>query len=96
MRKRGVPINRAWLVRAPVLTGDLLVEEHYEHGLGRNARTAKLKDPCRPREGDLLPILFDVQLLWVAPQGLMLTGFERVDAGGSVIDYAQSWWCRTA
>jgi hypothetical protein len=48
------------------------------------------------RDGDLLPLLHDVQLLWIAPQGLMLSGFERMDAGGTATDYAQSWWCRMA
>jgi hypothetical protein len=96
VRKRGVPIDRARLAREPALTGELLVEEHHDQALGRNARTAKLRDPTRPRDGDLLPVLYDAQLLWMAPQGFMLSGFERVQVGGAATDYAQSWWCRPA
>ena len=94
VRRQGVPIERARLAREPPVTGELLVEEHHDQALGRTARTAKLRDPRRPRDGDLLPVLYDVQLLWIAPQGMMLIGFERIVAGGAATDYAQSWWCR--
>ncbi len=62
VRRRGVPIDRARLTREPAVMGELLVEEHNDQVMGRNARTAKLRDPTRPHDGDLLPVLYDVQL----------------------------------
>jgi len=94
MRRRGVPIAKEKLAREPAAVGELLVVEHRDAALGRTIRVAQLKNPTEPVDGDLLPALYDVQLLWVAPQGLTLGGFERIAVGKVTTDYAQSWWCR--
>ena len=94
MRRKGVPIEKRKLACEPAVSGELLVGEHRDAALGRTIRVAQLKDPTQPMEGDLLPALHDVHLLWVAPQGLTLGGFERIEVGTVATDYAQSWWCR--
>ena len=94
MRHRGVPIEKQKLGRECVIVGELLVGEHTDAALGRTIRVAQLKNPTQPVDGDLLPALYDVQLLWVAPQGMTLGGFERIAVGTVTADFAQSWWCR--
>ena len=94
MRCKGVPIEKQKLARERAIVGELLVGEHTDAVFGRTIRVAQLKNPTQPIEGDLLPALHDVQLLWVAPQGLTLGGFERIAVGSVTTDYAQSWWCR--
>jgi hypothetical protein len=94
MRRRGVPIAKEKLARERAAVGELLVVEHRDAVLGRTMRVAQLKDPSEPIAGELLPALHDVQLLWVAPQGLTIGGFERIEVGRVMTDYAQTWWCR--
>lgn len=94
MRRRGVPIAKERLAREAAVSGELLVVEHRDAALSRTIRVAQLKDPAEPIGGDLLPALYDAQLLWVAPQGFTLGGFERIEVGTVTTDYAQSWWCR--
>ena len=94
MRRHGVPVPKERLSREPAVIGELLVGEHVDAALSRTIRVAHLTNPARPREGNLLPALHDVQLLWVAPQVLTLGGFERIPVGNIMTDYAQSWWCR--
>jgi len=38
----------------------------------------------------------DVALFWVAPQGFVLAGTERVAlTNGRVLELSQAWWART-
>jgi hypothetical protein len=94
MRRRGVPIAKEKLAREPAAVGELLVVEQRDATLGRTIRVAQLTNPTQPVDGDFLPALYDVQLLWAAPQGMTLGGFERVEVGSVTTDYAQTWWCR--
>lgn len=94
MRRNGVPVEKQKLGREPAVVGELLVAEHTDAALARTIRIAQLTNPAQPVDGNLLPALLDVQLLWLAPQGLTLAGFERIVAGTVTTDYAQSWWCR--
>jgi len=94
MRRKGVPIAKEKLAREPAAVGELLVVEHRDAALGRTIRVAELKNPSDPVDGDLLAALYDVQLLWMAPQGLTIGGFERIEVGTVMTDFAQTWWCR--
>ncbi len=94
MRRNGVPLPKQNLAREPGIAGELLVVERNDAALCRTIRVAQLNNPSRPREGGLLPALHDVQLLWIAPQGMTLGGFERITLDKVTTDYAQSWWCR--
>ena len=38
-------------------------------------------------------MLYEVHILWMNEQRMALTGFERVQEGGKIVDYAQSWIC---
>ena len=94
MRRQGVPIAKERLAREPAVVGELLVVEHRDEVLGRTIRVAQLTNPTQPVDGNLLPALYDVQLLWVAPLGMTLGGFERIEVGSVTTDFAQTWWCR--
>ena len=89
MRRKGVPLERNSLAREPVHAGDLRVEERQDESLHRVVRFARLA-VSMPMDRESLPPLQDVQLLWMGPGGMVLTGFERLSGA----DYAQGWWCR--
>ncbi len=74
--------------QAPVL-GDVQIQEQRCEQLGRNSKTATLQgiNPIGPPD---LPLLHDVVLSWMAPNGLVLSGLE---VEGDRL-YAQSWLCR--
>jgi len=75
------------MATAPLLAGDLRVEELRDEVLRRHVRVARLVDRTRPRDPDRLPPLYDVTLPAMSPQAFTLAGFERIEG----TDYAQSW-----
>jgi hypothetical protein len=87
MRNRGRCLSLRELANAPLLVGDLRVEELRDDVLRRHVRVARLVDRSRPRDPDGLPPLYDVTLPAMSPQAFTLAGFERI-AG---TDYGQSW-----
>lgn len=89
MRQRGVPVDGRHVSHAAEAAGELYVEEHVDQTLSRTLRIARLAAPG-PKDAPLLPMLSDVQLLWVGNHGFVLAGFERLGSA----DYAQAWWCR--
>jgi hypothetical protein len=89
MRTLGVPRPRRDVQQDAGVKGELLVEEARDETLGRTLCVARVA-PSQPRDAALLPALADVRLLWMGPQGFVLTGFESVGSA----QYAQSWWCR--
>jgi len=89
MRERGVPRPRSEIGADPGVRGDLLVEEARDDILGRTLRVARLVSGL-PKDAAALPTLSDVTLLWMGPQGFVLSGFETIGSA----QFAQSWWCR--
>jgi hypothetical protein len=87
MRKKGRRLSPRELANAPMLVGDLRVEELRDEVLHRHVRVARLVDRSRPRNPDRLPPLYDVTLPAMSPQAFTLAGFERIEG----TDYAQSW-----
>lgn len=89
LRERGVRISAA---DARPTAGDLLVSEMTRTAFGRALRIAQLLHPTRPYAApELLPQLFDVQLIRIQKDELVLTGFERVQIDEKFVDFAQTW-----
>jgi hypothetical protein len=94
LRVRGVRIGAK--ASAPA-TGDLKVEEFVASGFGRAVKVARLLHPERPLSvPELLPPLFDVTLLQMDKEHLVLAGIERESIEGRVTDFAQTWLARFA
>jgi hypothetical protein len=90
MRRQGRRLDRHELANRESVVGDLRVEEVRDESLGRYVRMARMVDVRRPRDPDLLPVLFDPALVAMSSLAFTLSGFERVDDR----DYAQSWLIR--
>jgi hypothetical protein len=89
LRARGVRISAK---TDNATTGDLRVNELKQSAFGRAVRVAQLLHPSRPAAvPELLPPLFDAQLLQIDKERLVLSGIERECLDGVFIDYAQTW-----
>ena len=95
LRNKGRRIPRWQLHRAQRLIGQLTIVEERDKVLHRTTRVARVIAFER-RAVDLLPPLFDATLIWMNNDQMALTGFERDDASGGQIDYAQTWLCEEA
>lgn len=85
VKGRTVP-HKQWRETPPAV-GLLEVKETRLPRLGRTATTARLLSALDPLQPDALPMLTDVQLLWVERDSMRLTGDEHVDDAG----YVQTW-----
>ena len=75
--------------------GELRVEEFVKSAFGRTVKVARLMHPDRPLSvPELLPPLFDVKLLKMENNFLVLAGIERESTEGQITDYAQTWLAR--
>lgn len=75
--------------------GDLRVEDLAHSAFGRPMRVAHLTHPERPQSvPELLPPLFDVKLLKLDKEAMVLAGIERESVDGKLVDYAQTWLAR--
>lgn len=94
-RRRGVVRHQREIAHAVGILGELLICERQDPLLRRTSRVATLTGIGDAKPADLLPPLFDATVLWIAPQGLVLSGIERfaVD-GGREVELAQGWWAR--
>ena len=95
-RQRGVALAQRDLRSEPGFVGELLVCERHDDLLRRSTRIATLVEGVRPGENEVLPPLFDATLVWMAPQGLVISGIERLRVGRrpELTEFAQAWWCR--
>ena len=89
LRARGIRVSSP---TAEVTTGDLSIDEMTQSAFGRAVRVARLRHPTRPTAvPELLPSLFDPQMLQVEGNNMVLTGIERELIDGQMVDYAQTW-----
>jgi hypothetical protein len=89
LRARGIRVSAK---TEEATTGDLRVNELTQSAFGRAVRVAQLLHPTRPSAvPELLPPLFDVQLLQLDKEQIVLSGIERECVDGQFIDYAQTW-----
>jgi hypothetical protein len=104
MRVRVVPTRHHGVARAPReiaradgIVGELLLTEHRDELLRRTTRVATLTGIGDAKSAELLPSLYDATVVWIAPQGLVLSGTERIALkDGSRAELGQAWWARLA
>ena len=89
LRARGIRVSAKTDEAA---TGDLRIKERAQSAFGRAVMVAQLLDPTRPTAvPELLPPLFDPQLLQMQGNQMVFSGIERECIGGEFVDYAQTW-----
>jgi len=89
LRARGIRVSAPTV---EVTTGDLSIDELTQSAFGRTVRVAHLRHPTRPSAvPELLPPLFDPQMLQLEGNNIVLTGIERECVDGQFVDYAQTW-----
>jgi hypothetical protein len=92
MRQSGVMIPKEALQREGEARGDLSIMDTRENGLNRVVKLAQLH---RGGEGPgAVETLYEPHLLWMNEDRFVLTGFERKNQDGQLVDYAQSWLCK--
>jgi hypothetical protein len=87
LRKDGRNLNGDQLKGVPRRVGILRVTEDRDIELNRPMVRARLLDPTRTSESDLLPPLDDARLLFLDKGKMRLTGIERL----AERDVAQTW-----
>jgi hypothetical protein len=89
LRARGIRVATS---TAEVTTGDLSIDEMAQSAFGRAVRVAHLRHPTRPTAvPELLPSLFDPQMLQMEKNRMVLAGIERELIDGQMVDFAQTW-----
>ncbi len=71
-------MNRDELKDIPPFVGILKVGEIRDHVVGRARVRARLLDPAKSIEEDLIPELDDALLLWAEDRKMRLSGTERL------------------
>jgi hypothetical protein len=90
LRKNGRNLNRNELSEVPCHVGFLRIRENRDLELNRPLLQARLLDPTRGNEADLLPALEDAKLLMFEKNRMRVTGIERLPD----FDVAQTWEVR--
>ncbi len=62
--------------------------------LRRIVRIAKLTRTADARRPELIPSLYDADIVTLGNTGAVITGVERLPASSGVVEFAQSWWVR--
>lgn len=62
--------------------------------LRRTVRVAKLTRTLDARRPELIPSLWDADVITLGRTGAVITGIERLPAEDGVLEVAQSWWIR--
>lgn len=93
LRDHGVPIPRYQFAFKATVAGELVVHEERDALLNRHTRVARLRDIASGAA--LLAQLFDVQLVELTRERMVLSGLERVEDQAilKVQDFAQTWVC---
>jgi hypothetical protein len=87
LRLKGRNLHKSQVDGIPPRVGFLRIREVRDLELNRPVLQARLLDPTKTSEFDLLPALDDAKLLHLERGGLRLTGIERLPE----MDVAQTW-----
>ncbi len=93
--RRGIPLPRKALVAAPGVTGELITAHIADERDKDTVIVARLQlEAGGTPSVDLIPSLYQVTLRVLAPQGMLLTGHERIRTAEQIVEYVQGWWAR--
>jgi hypothetical protein len=92
MRIAGVTVPKAALQIQGEARGDLRIIDTGESGFNRIIKLAQLVRGMPG--GESIETLYEPHILWMNEDRFVLTGFERQNRDGQVVDYAQSWLCK--
>ena len=88
-RENGILVPRYQVGRQRAVRGTLLVGEVQDKRLARHVRTARfMMENIAEAEP---PVLRDVQFIHASAGMWVLGGFEQIDEGLRIIEYAQTW-----
>lgn len=62
--------------------------------LRRTVRVAKLTRTEDARRPELIPPLYDADVITLGRTGAVITGIERLPVDTGIVEFAQSWWVR--
>ena len=94
MRQQGWTLPKFRFATGPHIPGVLHVKDEAIPSLNRSARVARLHDVHTGFALDIPRPLIDATLIYQSAEDWVLTGFEQIDDGLRVLDYAQSWYVR--
>jgi len=93
--ERGIPLSRREIVRSTGTLGELVTAQTEDESYKGTLIVARLHEAAGAPLAELLPSLYQVTLRVLAPQGMLLTGHERIrDRDRVVTEYVQGWWAR--
>jgi len=93
--ERGIPLPRPEIVRATGTLGELVTAQTADNSYKGTVIVARLHDDAGGSpSAELIPSLYQVTLRVLAPQGMLLTGHERIRRDRVFIEYVQGWWAR--
>jgi hypothetical protein len=95
LRSWGRRLSERELQRQAPVVGQLecfTLDDAYLHRPVRVAKLTRTGDAMRP---ELIPSLYDAQVITLGAMGATITGIERLAARrGVTVEVAQSWWIR--
>jgi hypothetical protein len=94
-RYRGIAREPRELAHADGVVGELLLGERPDPLLRRVTHVATLTSIGDAKSAQLLPALYDATVRWIAPQGMVISGTERIALqDGRTTELGQAWWVR--
>jgi hypothetical protein len=98
LNRNGVTLTAEEIAESPRYAGNLVIEDWHQGGrFGRFMRQARLLDMTIPTTRDIIPPLFDPQLVKMTANQMTLQGYQiHADpATGATLQFLQCWVVRT-
>ena len=93
-RNRGRKLDDRDLHQQSPVEGELECYTADDAHLRRVVRVAKLTRITDARRPELIPSLYDADVITLGNTGAVITGIERLATRDGFIEFAQSWWVR--
>jgi len=93
-RDRGRKLDDRALHQQRPIEGELECYTADDAHLRRVVRVAKLTRTSDARRPELIPSLYDADVVTLGNTGAVITGIERVPTHDGLVEFAQSWWVR--
>ena len=93
-RRHGRKLPDRELQRQQPMEGELECFMLDDPHLRRTVRIAKLTRTSDAQRPELIPSLYDADVITLGRTGAVITGIERLPAETGVVEFAQSWWVR--